>query len=296
MKIVLSGASGLFGGIARRVLAERGLAVVSAGRRKQDQVPFDLEDASTPNQAVNGVRAFVHCAAASEVECKEDPRGSIVKNVAGTWQALNYCVAQKIKRFVYISTFHVYGLDEGLVNEETATKPVGIYGLSHLQAEQLVKSFSQSGLLSVNIVRPSNLIDVPSSFETFNRWSLVPYGFCRDAVTTRSITLRTSGVQQRNFVSSRDVAETIARLIESGDTPEVINTPGLSTLSVAELADLVALKSSLRHGAVSVNRPGDVDLAPKTLQFESVYAREFHKPSRTIEDHIDELLGTLSAQ
>lgn len=71
---------------------------------------------------------------------------------------LTYEVAQKAKKesvdhFIFLSSMSVYGLDEGVIDENTPLKPTSNYGKSKLQAEQLIESLNDIAF-KVAIVRP----------------------------------------------------------------------------------------------------------------------------------------------
>ena len=58
-----------------------------------------------------------------------------------------------VKQFVFLSTVSVYGMDEGVITEETVPNPVTHYGKSKLQAEEGILPL-QSEDFTVSILRP----------------------------------------------------------------------------------------------------------------------------------------------
>ena len=56
-------------------------------------------------------------------------------NTVGTKNLLEALNLTNLKNFVYISTFHVYGLTEGDIDENTELNPKNDYALTHLFAE-----------------------------------------------------------------------------------------------------------------------------------------------------------------
>ena len=76
----------------------------------------------------------------------------------------------------------------------------------------------------------------PVFIDKFDRWSLIPYSFPLEAVYTQKIVLRSSGEQNRNFVSTYDIARYVESLTNSseGESFEVINAIGKDTMSVYE--------------------------------------------------------------
>lgn len=58
-----------------------------------------------------------------------------------------------IKQFIYLSSMSVYGVSEGIINEETIPEPKNCYGKSKYQAEQLIDSLKDD-CFKTTIVRP----------------------------------------------------------------------------------------------------------------------------------------------
>lgn len=240
--VLISGASGLFGQKAAHFFGKRGYRVLSATRRAEADVTFDLgrpEDFGALKYSEN-VDLFVHAAAAHEVVCRNAPYRSIMENVAGTRAALEFCRTNGIPRFVYLSTFHALGKSSGLIDENTIATPLGDYGLGHLQAEMYVAMYAQLYGLTGLSIRPSNLFGVPTDLTSFKRWSLIPYGFCQEAVQTGRITLKSPGYQFRNFVAIDHVCHEIDRWIWLKDCPKVVHVAGPDTITVRDFAALVA--------------------------------------------------------
>ena len=142
--IIVSGASGYLGSALCNHFYEQNWKVIKAGRNIADDIHFDLNFPKkiAQNKINEKADLFIHTAAANEVFCKEYPYESILYNVLGTKAAIDFCCLNKINKFVYISTFHVFGNPQDLINEKTIPTPVNDYGLTHLQAEQYVDLYT----------------------------------------------------------------------------------------------------------------------------------------------------------
>lgn len=71
---------------------------------------------------------------------------------------LTYEVAKKskkegVKQFIFLSTMSVYGLESGVINEDTPLRPKSDYGKSKLQAEELIKPLGDDDF-KITIIRP----------------------------------------------------------------------------------------------------------------------------------------------
>lgn len=115
------------------------------------------------------------------------------------WGTLNLvrCIQQsshKIREFIYLSSFSVYGLRGNIkMNEET--QPSNAYGQSKLEGEKFVQLLANS--CKVHIVRSANVY----GFNTNFRADSVLNHFIFHAITDKKILMYGNGAQQRPFVS-----------------------------------------------------------------------------------------------
>ena len=69
----------------------------------------DVRDIDILNDAMQGCDAVIHLAAMWLLHCKDFPRTAFHVNIEGTFNVLEACVKNKIKRLVYSSSASVYG-------------------------------------------------------------------------------------------------------------------------------------------------------------------------------------------
>lgn len=158
---LVTGATGMVGGAIVRALLARGRAVRVLARTPQraralfgpsvEVVPGDLLDPRSLEVACRGVTDLFHSAAAVG-----DGEESVVlaTNVEGTWHVLAAARACGVARVAFTSSVAVYG--DGLppdVPEDAPLAPTGIYGISKVRGEALVREAVRSGLHAV-ILRP----------------------------------------------------------------------------------------------------------------------------------------------
>ncbi len=122
-----------------------------------------------------------------------------------TRRCIDVCRTNGISRFVHFSSFQVYGRDHGFVDESTPVCCQSDYAKAHHLAEEEVRRAQGEGLLEYVIVRPTNAYGF-SPHADVHRWELVPSCFCRSAVERGEIVVRTSGLQQKDFVHLEQVA------------------------------------------------------------------------------------------
>lgn len=146
---------------------------------------------------------FVHLAAANDVE-SSDTLEALKINTLGTKYCLDFCVDSKINKFIYFSTFQVYGTYNGFINEDTVLCCKNDYALTHMFAEEYVKMYYRQHAIDYIILRPTNIYGAPLD-KKIDRWSLVPNCFCKEAFENGIVNLYTSGKQIRDFISLEDV-------------------------------------------------------------------------------------------
>ena len=286
--VIISGANGYFGGIACQYFEDQGWRVLKATRQDGADIRLDLDqpEAFSTQRVDSQVDLFIHAAAAHEITCREQPFRAIFQNVAGTRAALDFCLSNGIQKFVYLSTFHVFGRPTGQIDELTPPLPGNDYGLSNLQAEEYVQLYTRQKKLQGMVVRPSNFFGIPFDLHQCKRWTLTPLAFCREAVENKQIVLRTPGFQQRNFVSILDICAAIHAASSQIQEIPLLHISGPNTLSIRRLAQLV--QQSMRDHLNEEIRLMIPDGQPtdENFVYTSRYLNTLHQPTEKIEDFI----------
>jgi UDP-glucose 4-epimerase len=200
-----------------------------------EEVVGDLvTDPTFARQIAQNIDVVVHLAGANEVSMAEHPETAYAQTVV----AAERVAASGVQRAVYLSTVHVYGdsLRPGaLIDEGSPTSPTHPYATARLACEGV---FESSAVPTVSF-RVTNGVGAPMRPET-PRWSLVANELCREGVTKGRVTLRTSGVQWRDFIPLRDVEQAVSRLLGRPSFPAGIFNLGSGTsFTIRGLAALV---------------------------------------------------------
>jgi len=92
--------------------------------------------------AMKGVDGVFHLAALWLLQCHEYPRAAFDVNVRGTFNVLEGCVANKIKRLVYSSSASVYGdAVEEPMTEDHPFNNKNFYGATKICGEAMARAF-----------------------------------------------------------------------------------------------------------------------------------------------------------
>lgn len=224
MRVLITGGFGYLGGRVAQHLSSLGGYEVILGSRTVHEPPDWLPQASVRqtlwdspsnlDDACAGVDAVIHASGMNAQDCAIDPVVALEANGVNTGRLLQAAIRQGVKRFIYISTAHVYGSPlEGTITEETCPLSLHPYATSHRAGEDLVRYAHQRGQIEGIVVRLSNAFGAPTNKEV-NCWMLLINDLCRQAVTTQRMTLRSSGLQRRDFITLHEVAKVTAHLIQ----------------------------------------------------------------------------------
>lgn len=290
MRAAILGAGGLVGSAVMAELRSRGHLGIGIGRGRVER-QVDLADSGAIQPALfEGCQAMVHCAGVTDEEVTADLGAASRRAMDGTQRLIEAARNAGIKRFVYISSAHVYGPLNGEIDEAHPADPRSNYALLHFAAEQIMRRMLREEAEAGLILRPCAVFGPLPDAARFRRWSLVPFSFPRDAATTGEIRLASSGSQRRNFVSSVAIGEAVVDWLERGSAGlSVINAIGVDDLSVFELAQLSAdICTRVTGRACRVTRPEAAAADAPPLRYRSRTERP--RTGLTLTDHLESII------
>jgi len=272
--VLLTGGLGYVGGRVAEALAqdpEFSIAVTSRNPDRMDLPAWlprdkcrklDIQHYADIRDVCKNTDVIVHFAAMNEIDSLLHPEHALLVNTLGTLKLVCAAGEAGVKRFIYFSTAHVYRSPlEGLITESTVPRPVHPYAITHRAAEDFVLAGNSNTSMEGLVIRLSNGIGRPIDGHV-DRWSLVGNDLCRQAMTRRQITLKSVGLQQRDFITLTDVGRAVAHMIrlqhESiGDG--IFNLGGENVMSILALANRIQDRCANRFGFVpSITRPEPV--------------------------------------
>lgn len=193
--------------------------------------------------ACQGVDYVIHLAALNEIECLANPEKALLVNALGTLKLINAAQYARVQRFIYFSTIHVYGAPLfGAITEKTLPCSIHPYAITHKVAEDFVIAAHKENRLTGIVVRLSNGFGVPAD-PFIKRWALVINDLCRQAVIQQKLILKSSGLQNRDFVTLTDIARATEHLLSiPTDIYDdcIFNLGGENSITIIELAEIVA--------------------------------------------------------
>lgn len=222
-------------------------------------VKLDLLNRDDVELACSGVSAIIHLAALNDRQAAADPHLAEAISGAGTKLLTDAAARQGVDRFVFMSTTHVYGAQlQGIVTEKTPTVNTHPYATSHLSGEREVAKRHQGGDFAGIVLRCANGFGVPMD-PAVNIWHVLVNDLCNQVAVDGSMTLRSSGLQERNFIPIADICSAILHFLHIdahrvGDG--LFNLGGPKSIAVLEMAQIIAERSrSVLNIDPPINRP-----------------------------------------
>lgn len=191
--ILLTGASGFLGRQVRKVLEDKHLPFITAGRSNKDNLQLDLTTPYTQKIPDNITHIFHVAGLAHRVPRNEQQAHQFFDvNVKGTENLLAAIGHPgQIKQFVYISSVAVYGKGEGEhLDESTPLNATDPYGKSKIAAEELVEKWCEEHKVPYYILRlpllvgnhaPGNLGSMVKGIRT-GRYARIGKGLARKSM------------------------------------------------------------------------------------------------------------------
>lgn len=238
----------------------------------------DIRDVDVLNAAVSKVDAVVHLAAMWLLHTRDYPRTAFDVNVQGTFNVLEACVANNVKRLVYSSSASVYGdAVEVPMTEEHPFNNRNFYGATKIAGEAMSRAFHDRYGLGYVGLRYMNVYG-PQQDQNAAYTGVIPALLNKiDADEVPEV--NGDGSQAYDFVSARDVARCNVLALQSSAVDEFYNVgTGIQT-SIKELCDLILrltgsdLEVTYRpYSDADVrqfvqNRIGSIDKAERDLGF-----------------------------
>jgi UDP-glucose 4-epimerase len=292
-KLVLIGGAGLIGShTTDRLLSEdpreiviydnfvRGTIENLEGARRDPRVRVhdvggDILQPDILDSALAGADGVFHFAALWLLQCHDYPAAAFDVNVRGTFNVMQACVKNKVKRLVYSSSASVYG--------DAVSEPMGedhpfnnqnFYGATKICGEAMLRAFHHRynldfvGLRYMNVYGPRQ--DYRGAYIAVIMKML-------DAIDRgEAPTILGDGSEAFDFVAVEDCALANVRAMQASTSDEFYNVGTGKRTSLKELAELLieltGSKAEIQYAPRSTatlvrNRIGDPDKASREIGF-----------------------------
>lgn len=262
----MTGGSGLLGGRVSESLLNTGFQVRLGTREPLGSLfyPFGVEvvamEWENEDQLLNvchDVDVIVNAMGMNAADCAADPISAIKVNGEYTAKLVHAAFETGVKRFVHLSTAHVYGSPlVGAISESTHPSNLHPYATSHRCGEDAVLWADHKGDLEGVILRLSNAYGRPIN-PSVSCWMLLVNDLCRQAVEKKRLVLQSDGVQYRDFIPIHKVCDlivhicnidNIAKIKANSEAPPIFNVGSGCSITVSEMAKLIQIRTEKTLG------------------------------------------------
>ena len=182
----------------------------------------DVRDVDTLSDAMQGCDGVIHLAAMWLLHCKDFPRTAFHVNIEGTFNVLEACVKNNIKRFVYSSSASVYGdASEVPMTELHPFNNKNFYGATKIAGEAMCRAYYDRYGLSYVGLRYMNVYG-PHQDQTAAYTGVIPI-MLNKIDANEAPTINGDGTQAYDFIDVEDVARCNINALEAEVTDEFYN-------------------------------------------------------------------------
>lgn len=218
MRILITGGFGFIGARLAVHLAKAGHQIFIGTRKPRSPpdrffvaqvIKMEWKDLSSLQKTCVQIDLVIHAAGMNAQDCAADPESALDFNGEATARLVLAANLAGVKRFIYLSTIHVYSDPlSGLINEEAPLKNLHSYAISHIAGEQAVLNPILAGEMQGIVLRMSNVYGAPVDSD-INCWTLLVNDLCKQAVKYHKLVLNTNGLQRRDFIDMREITQVV---------------------------------------------------------------------------------------
>ena len=202
--------------------------------------PFggDVRDIDILDTAMQGCDYVFHLAAMWLLHCKDYPRTAFEVNIAGTFNVLEACVKNKIKKLIYSSSASVYGdAVEVPMTENHPFNNKNFYGATKIAGEAMCTAFNDRYGLEVIGLRYMNVYG-PGQDQHAAYTGVIPIMLNKIDANEPPI-INGDGSQAYDFIYVEDVARFNITALKSDVNHAFYNVGTEVQTTIRQLCDLI---------------------------------------------------------
>lgn len=204
----------------------------------------DIREVDILNEAMEGMDYVISLAAMWLLHCKDFPRTAFDVNIAGTFNILEACVKNNIKKLIWSSSASVYGdAIELPMTEDHPFNNKNFYGATKIAGEAMATAFNDRYGLKVIGLRYMNVYG-PHQDQTAAYTGVVPI-MLNKIEANKAPEINGDGSQAYDFIYVEDVARSNVHALLSDQSFGMYNIGTEIQTSINELCELILeLKNS----------------------------------------------------
>ncbi|HAG10141.1 MAG TPA: hypothetical protein DCK76_01835 [Desulfotomaculum sp.] len=242
LRVLMTGAGGYLGSSLLARLPDWNITALGTekpGIILPDNFTF-IKGSITDDQLVyeltKNIDLVLHLAAVKGSEqCREKPLETIEINVWGTHTLLKNALLNNVQRFIFASTYWVYGgTNELPFKESMPARPDELYGISKAVSEMEITGSD----IDYVILRFTNIFGLGSGIKHED----VVFNFIKSAVERKPLNVFGEGTQKLDFIEIGDVCNCLLRISQNKEiSRRILNVGSGRPVTINELAEIIKL-------------------------------------------------------
>lgn len=206
-------------------------------------IKYDVMERLSESIKVNYI---IHAASnAHPMAFSTEPVNTLIGNVIGTKNLLDFGIKNNVKKLLYVSSGEVYGKDDGKIEAFTEEYRGYVdnlsfrscYPIGKISAETMCTCYSKQYDINTVIVRPCHIYG-PTITDKDSR---VMAQFIRNALNNENIIMKSEGKQYRSYCYVVDCATGILIALAKGENVNAYNIANKdSNITIKSMAKLIA--------------------------------------------------------
>jgi nucleoside-diphosphate-sugar epimerase len=295
-RILVTGAAGLIGRYAVRVLAERPQTEVIAVARRPlapDPTPRATcvaHDLTAPDAAAAlarlGPTVIVHAAAVLPPRQTGDEAAAAARANRAIDDAAIVAAGTQGCRLIYLSGTSLYGGAATLCDEQAPLRARGPYLEEKLRTEEQLRALGQQ----------ATVLRVSSPYAFGQRALTVLVRFVTRATRGEELLYYGTGAREQDFIAAADVADAIRAAIDHTHAHGPINVASGRPVSMRTLAELVVSTLGARSRVRAADQPDPEEDSRVRIDIGRAATELAWRPTTSLEDGIRALAAAARAE
>ena len=198
----------------------------------------DIRDIDLLNDAMKDIDGVIHLAAMWLLHCKDYPRTAFHVNIEGTFNILEACVKNNVKRLIYSSSASVYGdAVEVPMTEGHPFNNRNFYGATKIAGEAMCRGFHDRYGLEYVGLRYMNVYG-PNQDQTAAYTGVIPIMLNKIDANEQPV-INGDGTQAYDFIYVEDVGRYNVEALKSNITDEFYNVGTGVQTTISDLCETI---------------------------------------------------------
>jgi len=251
---------------------------INTNKTKKNFIDINWNSDLSISNACNNIDIIIHTASINSDNCNINYFNAIKFNGFNTHKLVNFAIENRVKKIIYLSTYHVYSddLNEN-IDENTLIKSTKPYSISKRVGEISLEYAIRDKLIGGYILRISNGFGKPINNNS-GCWNLFLNQICRQAIVENKIEIKSKHNLTRNFIPILQISEIISKFIFLNNNDNIIyNIGAKKSYSLIEIGKIIKNRCEILYNK-------KIEIITEVKANENIYNKYF-------EFNIDKLLS-----